>query len=146
MALMLAGGLGFGAIGVTAEDDDEFWHFWEERSDDEYDDDDEEYRYEKYEKKVAPAIKPAKTREATNDAARAAAIFQEMRDSDRDGFMDAYDRYPGKNDMLYVMDSDHDGVSDAEDQYVGANDFTFMLSDANENGIADEIEVIIKYK
>lgn len=137
-----------GAIRVAAEgdedEDEEFWNFWEKKDDDrKYKKDDD--RYEKYQAKIpATASKTVAVPERSYDTARATQTFQEMRDSDGDGLADIYDRYPGRNDLLYVMDSDHDGVSDAEDKHPGDNDFIYALSDANENGIADDVEGIIR--
>lgn len=143
-----------GVIRVLAEDDedDEFWDFWEKEKTTRGDDREKNNRkYYKNSQVTAPATvskpttaaSPTVMPEKTYDAARATQTFQEMRDSDGDGLADAYDRYPGKNDLFYVMDSDHDGVSDAEDKHPGDNDFAYALNDANENGIADDVETII---
>jgi hypothetical protein len=40
-------------------------------------------------------------------------------------------------------DSDNDGVADKLDKYPGEDDFAFMVKDLNQNGIADELELLI---
>jgi hypothetical protein len=60
-------------------------------------------------------------------------------DSDHDGVIDKYDKYPGQNDKLY-KDSDGDGVMDAYDKYPGKNDSDY--TDSNNNGIPDSKENI----
>ena len=55
-------------------------------------------------------------------------------DSDQDGVIDMYDKYPGQNDSLYT-DSDGDGIVDAYDKYPGRNDSDY--NDVDHDGVPD---------
>lgn len=43
-----------------------------------------------------------------------------------------------------LKDSDQDGISDKLDKYAGQDDFAYSLIDENNNGIADDLEILIK--
>lgn len=46
--------------------------------------------------------------------------------------------------LALLVDSDQDGVADVSDKYPGQDDFSFNLIDNNHNGIADDLEILIK--
>jgi hypothetical protein len=43
-----------------------------------------------------------------------------------------------------IKDSDQDGIADLLDRHLGEDDFAYSLMDGNDNGIADDLEVLIK--
>jgi hypothetical protein len=43
-----------------------------------------------------------------------------------------------------LKDSDQDGIGDKLDKYAGQDDFSYSLIDENNNGIADDLEILIK--
>lgn len=49
-----------------------------------------------------------------------------------------------KSNINNWQDSDHDGVPDILDKHPGEDDFAFSIIDANQNGIADELELLLK--
>lgn len=91
------------------------------------DDDDDEY----YEKMIKPQI---------ITQIEQIIIEKTPVDSDGDFVPDDFDRYPGVDDFSYLTDSDKDGTVDALDKHPGENDAAYSVTDANENGIVDEIE------
>lgn len=46
--------------------------------------------------------------------------------------------------LASLQDSDQDGIPDVSDKYPGQDDFSFYLIDDNNNGIADDLEILIK--
>ncbi len=43
-----------------------------------------------------------------------------------------------------LKDSDQDGIRDISDRHPGEDDFSYLLLDNNHNGIADDLELLIK--
>jgi hypothetical protein len=46
--------------------------------------------------------------------------------------------------LAALADSDQDGIPNLIDKYPGEDDFAYKLIDNNNNGIADELEILIK--
>lgn len=46
--------------------------------------------------------------------------------------------------LALLVDSDQDGIADVSDKHPGQDDFSFSLIDNNHNGIADDLEILIK--
>lgn len=46
--------------------------------------------------------------------------------------------------LAALKDSDKDGMPDVVDQYPGEDDFAYVLIDQNNNGIADDLEMLLK--
>lgn len=46
--------------------------------------------------------------------------------------------------LASLEDSDQDGITNGVDKYPGQDDFSFYLIDNNNNGIADDLEILIK--
>lgn len=46
--------------------------------------------------------------------------------------------------LTLLKDSDGDGVPDTIDLYPGEDDFAYSLIDNNKNGIADDLEILLK--
>lgn len=44
----------------------------------------------------------------------------------------------------FLSDADADGIADASDRYLGEDDFAYNLIDDNNNGLADELEALMK--
>lgn len=46
--------------------------------------------------------------------------------------------------LASLQDSDQDGITDEFDKHQSQDDFSFYLIDNNNNGIADDLEILIK--
>ncbi|MHB8904225.1 MAG: hypothetical protein ACYC40_03950, partial [Patescibacteria group bacterium] len=46
--------------------------------------------------------------------------------------------------LVTLIDSDKDGIPDVIDKYPGQDDFAYYLLDRNKDGIADDLENLIK--
>lgn len=48
------------------------------------------------------------------------------------------------NRLVTLKDSDQDGIPDNNDKHPGLDDFSFSLIDNNNNGIADDLEILVR--
>lgn len=46
--------------------------------------------------------------------------------------------------LAKLKDSDHDGVPDISDKHPGEDDFAYSLLDKNNNGVADDLELVLQ--
>jgi len=100
------------------DDEDEREH---EDDDDEYEDDDDDY-YDYYEEYVEyveqeEIVYEEVIEEIVEDIVATETIV--LKDSDGDGVLDEFDRYPGEDDFIYT------------------------IKDTNKNGIADDLEPLL---